>query len=406
MSLYRYKAVSGSGAVVEGEMEARSQSAAIEGLRARDLLPIRADEVGADPAARWLSRDLFARRRVTRRNIALLTRELATLLRAGLALDRALEILIDLSANEPPRRLLARVLDRIRGGASVADAVAAEEGAFPRYYVSMVRAGEAGGTLEQVLGRLADFMDRAQALKASVRSALIYPIILLVMAGLSVVVLLSVVLPQFKPLFEDAGQALPPATRVLVAAGDAVQAYWWLMALIVAALVALARQQLSRPAGRLRWDRWVLRAPLAGDLVAKIEAARFSRTLATLLGNGVALLSAMPLVRETIGNSAIARSIDAAAGSLKEGKGLAQPLVEANLFPRLAMQLIRVGEETGRLEDMLLKVADIYDEEVKRTVDRMIALLVPLLTVFLGLLIAGIIVSILSAILSVYELPF
>ena len=406
MSIYRYKAVSGSGEVVEGEIEARSQSAAIERLRARDLLPINADEVAEGSRAHWLSRDIFARRRASRRDIAVLTRELATLLHAGLPLDRSFEILIDLTDNEPSRKLLTQVLDRVRGGAAVADAMAAEGDAFPRYYVSMVRAGEAGGTLEHVLDRLAHFMDRAEALKANVRSALIYPAILVAMAGLSVVVLLAVVLPQFRPLFEDAGQALPPATRVLVATGDAVQAYWWLIAFVVAALVLLARRQLSRPGGRLRWDGWVLRTPLAGDLVAKIEAARFSRTLATLLGNGVAVLAAMPLVRETIGNSVIARSIDAVAGSLKEGKGLAQPLLEANLFPRLAMQLIAVGEESGRLEEMLLKVADIYDEEVKRTIDRMISLLVPLLTIFLGLLVAGIIVSILSTILSVYDLPF
>ncbi len=406
MSLYRYKAVSASGEIVEGEMEARSQSMAIERLREGGLLPIDADEVGETRAAHWLSRDIFAWRRVSRAEIAVVTRELATLLGAGLPLDRSLEILIELSVAEATRKVLARVLDRIRGGASVADAMAAEDGVFPRSYVSMVRAGEAGGTLEHVLDRLAKFMDRAQALKANVRSALIYPAILLGMAVLSVIVLLAVVLPQFRPLFEDAGQALPPATRVLVAAGDAVEAYWWLIALTIAAVVLLARWLLSRPAGRLRWDRWVLKMPLVGDLVAKIEAARFSRTLATLLGNGVAVLAAMPLVRETIGNSVIARSIDAVAGCLKEGKGLAQPLVEANVFPPLAMQLMRVGEETGHLEEMLLHVADIYDDEVKRTIDRMIALLVPLLTIFLGLLIAGIIVSILSAILSVYDLPF
>jgi general secretion pathway protein F len=366
--------------------------------------PIRADEVRGPAGGRPWSLTLFTAGRVGRREIALFTREMATLLGAGLTLERALEILTGLSDHEPTRRMLARLLETIRGGASFADALA-ERGEFPGFYVSMVRAGEAGGALEEVLHRLSDYLERAQALRESVRSALIYPAIVVVMAGASVVVLLTVVLPQFTPLFEDAGASLPTLTRVVMAAGNAVQDYGWagLAGLLVLAL--LLRQQLATPAGRARWDALALKLPLFGDLIAKAEAARFSRTLATLLSNGVPMLSALAIVKDTLANRVTAKAIEDIGTSLKEGEGLAGPLAKARHFPALSAQLVQVGEETGQLEEMLHKVADIYDQEVRRAVDRMLALLVPGLTLALGGLIALIIGSILSAMFSVYDIP-
>ncbi len=404
MPAYRYKAVTTSGDVVEGEMEASSQSAVIEKLHDLGHLPIRADEREAASGWRWLAHDLFARRRVSRKDVALVTREFATLLEAGLPLDRALEILINLAEGEGVRKLLERVLEAVRGGASLADALAAQGRSFPRFYVSMVRAGESGGTLEEVLARLADFLEKSHTLTENVKSALVYPAILVTMAGASVVLLLTVVVPQFKPLFEDAGQALPLATQVIISAGAFFQNYWWAIALAVVGLVLLGRHQLATPAGRYGWDASLLRIPLLGDLVTKLEIARFSRTLGTLLHNGVALLSALGIARETLGNVVIARAVEGVARRAKDGQGLAGPLMAARVFPSLAVQLVRVGEETGRLEEMLLRVADIYDREVQRSVDRLMALLVPILTIGLGVLIAGIIVSVLVAILSVNRL--
>ena len=411
MALFRYKAVSGSGDIVEGEMKAGSRAGVIDQLHDRGYVPIRADEVRAPShagprAVKFLGRDILPARRVSRRNIALMTRDLATLLGAGLPLERAFEVLIDLADREAVKALLGRVLDAVRSGSTLADALAAQGGAFPAYYVSMIQAGEAGGSLDEVLIRLADFMERERALKDRVTSALIYPAIVLVMAGLSVVILLAVVVPEFKPLFEDAGQALPLSTRIIVALGEAFQDYWWAALLAIAAAALLARQQLANPASRHRWHGLILKTPLLGDLTAKIEVARFSRTVGTLLKNGVALLTALGIAKHTLSNAVLAKSTEGVAERLKQGKGLAEPLAEAGLFPRLALHLVRVGEESGRLEEMLIKIADIYDHEVERAMERLLALLVPAVTIVLGLLIAGIIGSVLSALLGVYDLPF
>ena len=241
MTLYQYRAVTGSGEIVEGELEAATRDAVIEHLHRQGHTPIRADAVSGASLTRALNQPLFAAKRVSRRDMVLLTSEIATLLQAGLPLERSLEVLIDLAEAPAQRSLLNQILDRIRSGGSLADALAEHERVFPRYYVSMVRAGEAGGSVEQVMARLADFMERGQKLRESVRSALIYPIIV---AGLSVMVLLTVVLPQFTPMFEEAGQALPLITQIVIAAGDVVQSYWWAMAGGLAALILGIRLRL------------------------------------------------------------------------------------------------------------------------------------------------------------------
>ena len=406
MTLYRYKAVASSGETLEGEMEAPSREAVVQQLQAQGHLPISAEEAdNGNAVAKFLQRDLFGRGSASQQDIALITRNIATLLRAGVTLERSLEILTELANRQAVRQLMAQILGRIRGGAALSDALAAADGIFPKYYVSMVRAGEAGGSVDTVLERLADFMDRRQQALQAVRSALIYPAILMAMAVLAVIMLLSVVVPRFQPMFEDAGKALPLATQIVISLGDVVSNYWWLMALGVLALWALAHQVLRDPAQRLRWHRGLARLPIVGELLIKAEIARFTRTLGTLVGNGVGLLNALTLARESLGNSAIAREIDTAASGVKEGRSLSQPLMRAELFPSLATHLIRVGEETGQLDTMLIKVADIYDEEVRRSIDSMLALLVPVLTIILGVIIAAIIGSILAAILSVYELP-
>ena len=228
----------------------------------------------------------------------------------------------------------------------------------------------------------------------------------LTMAGGTVILLLMVVIPQFRPLFEDAGEALPLATQILVGLGEVFQHYWWAIGLAVVGLVLLARRELSNPVRRFRWDGVFLRIPLVGDLVSKIEVARFSRMLSTLLRNGVAMLNALAIVKDTLTNAVIAAAVEGVAARVKEGQGLAQPLMAARVFPELAVSLVRVGEETGKLEEMLDKVAEIYDREVQRTIERLLTLLVPALTIGLGVLIAAIIVSILTTILSVHSLVF
>jgi general secretion pathway protein F len=407
MPRFAYKAVSSEGEVIEGELDAASRQAVVDRLHAQGHVPIRAEESRAAAGkGRLVMPRLFRPRRVGRKDLVLLTRELATLLEAGLPLDRALTIILELAEPGPVRELVEGVRDRVQGGATLADAMQDAPEVFPNFYAGMVRAGEAGGTLDAVLGRLAETLERAQALRDNVRSALRYPALVVIMAVASVLVLMTAVIPEFRPLFEDSGAALPASTRIIIGISDFLEIYWWTLALGLLVIVLGIRQHNQDPAGRLRWDRWKAGAPLIGDLIRKIEVARFSRTLGTLLANGVSVLNALALTTETLENRAIAEAAGRAQGRLAKGEGLADPLTETGVFPGLALQLIRVGEETGQLDGMLLRIADIYDEEVKRSIERMLSLLVPLVTLALGVLIAVIIGSMMAAILSTYELPF
>ena len=405
MPLYRYKAVTPAGETHEGEMEGLAPAAVVERLQSMGYLPIRVEEGrGAGASRSGAAFKLFARKRVGQDDVAEFTRELATLLRAGLPLDRCLEILVSLSANESVRDLLAQVRSDVRGGAALSAAMDAQKGVFSRFYLNMIRAGEAGGALDVVLQRLSEFMERSKELKETVKSALIYPTILIGVAVLSVVVLLVWVVPQFSQMFEESGKALPLATQIVIAGGDFFRHYWWAVAMGVVGAYAYMGRQMAEPASRYKWDSRFLRLPLVGDLVAKLEVARFARTLGTLLGNGVSLLTGLSIVRETLSNTVLAEGLGAVAVQLKEGQGLGKPLMESGLFPRLAVHMVMVGEETGRLQEMLLRVADVYDREVQTAVKRMLALMEPALILGLGLVIGGIIMSILVAILSVNDL--
>ena len=406
MPRYAYKAVNSDGEVIEGELEAASRQALVDRLHAQGHVPIRAEERQSRAPGRLAMPRLFQPRHVTRKDLVLLTRELATLLDAGLPLDRALTIIAESAQPGPLRDLVEGVRERVQGGATLADAMQGAAEVFPNFYTGMVRAGEAGGTLEVVLTRLAEALERAQALRDDVHSALRYPALVVIMAGLSMVVLMTLVIPEFRPLFEDSGAALPTSTRIIIGVSDFLEAYWWALALGLLAVALAIRQHNRDPAGRLRWDRWMAGAPLLGDLIRKIEVARFCRTLGTLLANGVSVLNALALTTETLENRAIAEATGRAQGRLAKGEGLADPLMETGVFPSLALQLVRVGEETGKLDAMLLRIADIYDDEVKRSIERMLSLLVPLVTLALGVLIAGIIGSMMAAILSAYDLPF
>jgi general secretion pathway protein F len=404
MPLFRYEAVDGAGELRKEKIEAASQDAVIEQLRDQGLMPISVEETTSSLLGQSLYLPSLGRRRVAQGEIAILTQQIAKLLNAGLPLDRAMTVLIGIAEEGEVKKLLTRIQEKVRGGSSFADALEAQGGVFSRLYLNMVRAGEAGGSLEVVLGRLSDFMERSKALRDSVKSALIYPIILMTVAGLSVAILLTFVVPQFQQLFEDAGEALPLATQIVIAVGDGLRHYWWVGLLLILLLVMLIKQQMSRPQSRYRWDGWVLRLPLVGDLVAKVEMARFARTLGTLLHNGVSLLMALSIVKETLTNRVMVGAISEVAENLKAGEGLADPLMEAGVFPKLAVHMIRVGEETGQMDDMLLEVADTYDGEVQATVKHMLSLLEPALILGLGVIIAGIIMSILVAILSLNNL--
>lgn len=403
MPQYRYRAANAGGELLEGDIEARSEEGVAERLHAMGYYPIRVDLVDEDASAGWLGM-LGLGQGVSQDDIAVFTGEIATLLRAGLPLDRALEITINLSPNEQVAELLAAVRKDVRGGASLFGAMSAHGGVFSRFYLNMIRAGEAGGALDAVLARLTEFMERSRELKETVKSALVYPAILVMVAVISVMVLLIFVVPQFTQMFEESGKALPLPTQIVITLGEFVKTYWWAMGIGVIALFVLMRRQLADPDSRYAWDERFLSMPLVGDLVAKLEVARFSRTLGTLLDNGVSLLAALSIVKDTLSNSFMAEKLDDVAAKLREGKGMGQPLMEAEVFPKLAVHMVMVGEETGRLSEMLIQVADVFDREVRTAVKRMLGLMEPALILGLGLIIGGIIMSILMAILSVNEL--
>ena len=411
MPIYRYKAVNAAGDVATGELDAANESEIVERLRDQGMLPMqvaRAAGAAAAPsggrAAPTPRRRWFAAKDVNRDQLLAITRELATLLNAGMPLDRALEILIGLAAAPPAALLLQQIRDDVRGGKSLSQALDVRRDVFSRFYINIVRAGEAGGALGVVLTRLADTMERNKELRENVKSALIYPCILIGVAVLSVMVLLVWVVPQFEQTFAQAGKALPLATQVVIVVGTGLRHWWWAVAAGVVFVTWWVRRKLAQPAARLRWDARLLRLPLVGDLVTKVDVARFARTLATLLGNGVTLLAGLAIVRETIGNGVLAGALDGVIVRLREGKGFGRPLGETGLYPRLAVQMILVGEESGRLEEMLIRVADVYDREVQLAVRRLLAILEPALILSLAVMIGGIVFSILLGVMGMSEL--
>ena len=414
MVQFRYRAapVAAGAEPVEGRMEAPSKAAVVDRLHALGQVPIRIEELGGTRRLGGLAaRDFLqsssrssGRRRMSMRSLVLLTGQIATLLQAGLAIDESLRIAEELVEGKAEKSSLRALSDKVSGGATLADAMAAQGRVFPPFYVSMVRAGEAGASLDGTLARLAEYLDRTQAAREHVKSALIYPLIVAATCCVSIATLFLFVVPRFRPMFEQAGDALPGPARAIMAVSDALQDYWWLLFVLPLVAVLLVRWQLGDPERRFRWERRLLRIPLIGPIVTKVEVARFSRTLGTLLRNGVSLLAALTITQQTIGNRVFHDALSAVIERVKAGKGLAEPMMQAKVFPALAVHLVRVGEESGRQDEMLLKLADIFEVETRRSVDRMLALLSPALTVVLGVIVAGVIGSILSAVLSVYDL--
>ncbi len=406
MPSFRYTAVSATGDLVQGFLEAPSEASVIEQLRRQGNLPMRAEP--ADRAGGFLARLLGAEfgrgSALNGAEVANITRELAVMLNAGQDLDRALRFLVDTAANARSRTVLVALRDAVRDGSPFGAALAQHPKSFPRLYVGLIRAGEAGGMLAPTLGRLADLLERQRALRSSIVSALIYPSILVVTGIGAIVLLLTQVLPQFTPLFQQAGAALPAPTRIVIGLGDFVSNWglWLLLALIL--LVVVARQALQRPAWRLRADRWLLRVPVAGGLTREILAARTARTLGTLLQNGVPLVSALGIVAEVIGNRAGEGAIRAATESAKGGAGLARPLQQSNLFPKRMVYLLRLGEETAQLGPMALRAAEIHEEQSRLGIQRLVSLMVPALIIVIGGAVAGIVSALMLAMLSLNDL--
>ncbi|MBN9429130.1 MAG: type II secretion system F family protein [Burkholderiales bacterium] len=439
MPEFAYRAAKADGRMLDGRVEAASRDAALRQLRGKGLTPVRLDaadgtalNLGAaasasaaassssataasssaqpvvPPAAAAPKRrggGLFSRDRGPRyQDVHHLTSELAVMLRAGLPLDRSLRVLISMNQKPSVGALLEDLLKSVKAGKGLSQALAPHHALFGDFYVNMVRSGETGGQLADVLTRLAEHLERVRQLREGVVSAVIYPAILVVVAVISVVLMLGFVVPQFETLFKDMGEALPWPTQVIVGAGHLVAQWGWLLVLGIVGVVLVVRSMLRTPGGRLWRDRQMLRLPVLGPLIRKYEITRFARSMGTLLGNGVSIVTAIRIASDTMENHLLRGAMVSVAPAIKQGERMAQALERTGLFTPLALNMVRLGEETGRLDAMLLELARIHDDEVQSGVKRALTLLEPILILALGAVIAAIIVSILMGILSVNDL--
>jgi general secretion pathway protein F len=408
LAQFEYRAVDPQGKVIEGSIEAAEEAAVVARLHDRGLIPLGINTAGAPGHVGRIGLPAafanFGRRRVRGRDLLILTQELSALVSAGLPLDRSLGTLAELADNPELKRVVGEVLHAVQGGKSLAEALA-EQRVFPALYVNMIRAGEIGGFLEQVLQRLAEYLERAQQLRDDVKSALTYPLLLTGAMGVSVMILLMYVLPKFSALFTGMGRTLPLAARVLLGLSEGLRNYWWAIGGVPIVAGIVLYRWVQTPRGRYRWDQWRLRVPLVGPMLRKVEVASLARTLGTLLKSGVPMLQALGIVKEVAGNQVISRALGEVEVGVREGAGVADPLARSGVFPALAVQMISVGEETGRLDEMLLTVSDHFDREVRVQVQQFTRLLEPVLILVMGLGIGFIVISMLSAIFSVNDLP-
>jgi general secretion pathway protein F len=394
--IFSYTATTMEGSVIEGVVEAAEEKSAIEKLKNTGIIPLKLAAPKEESAKRiW--------RRSAKGDVLTFTTEMSALLSAGLPLDRSLNILSDISEGKEMKGVIQSVLKSIREGSAFSDALGRHPKIFSKLYISMIRAGEVGGVLDVVLDKLGEFLETSKELKDHVVSAMIYPAILVVTGGASIIVMLTFVLPRFSVIFEELGSALPLSTQILLALSNGLKSYWWIASMAVIGIWAFLRSYIRSESGRYKWDALKLR--LVGDVARRLETARFCRTLGTLLKSGVPLLQALTNAKDVLGNQVIASAIDRVSKGTKEGKGIAVPLSEAQVFPPLALSMIKVGEETGQLDTMLLKVATTYEKSLREALKRFMGLLEPLMILIMALIIGFIVISMLLGIYSIMDLP-
>ncbi|MGK4009259.1 type II secretion system inner membrane protein GspF [Sorangium sp. So ce1036] len=397
MAVFEYKGILvASGKPVKGVRDAENAKALRAALRKDGIMLTGATEEQAakEKAKRDIQLFAFASRPSTT-DVAVMTRQLATLIGAGIPLFESLNALIEQVEKESLKKVLTQVREQVREGTSFAKALEGHPSVFPPLYVSMVRAGEASGTLEGVLSRLTTFMENQAKLVGKVTAALAYPALMAVIGTGLISVLMVAVVPNVTGIFASMDQALPWYTALLIGTSEFAASYWWLVILALVGAVYGFRRWVRTPKGRLRWDTFVLGAPIFGKLIQMLSIARFARTLATLLSSGVALLSAMDIVRSVLGNAALEKVVTDAIGSIREGQSIADPLKRSGRFPPIVTHMIAIGERSGQLESMLENVADAYDSAVETRVQVLTSLLEPLMIVVMGGAVAFIAISIL-----------
>ena len=405
MGIFTYRAVSREGKRVAGRVEASNTQMAAASVQEMGLIALSVEADIGDKAVRP-ARGRLQLQRITRKDMLLFTEELSTLVRAGLPLDKSLEITAELAAKPALRKVIKDVLKQIKGGGSLADGLSAHPKQFSKLYVNMVRAGEAGGILDVILERLTEFERSADELRSYVSASLVYPALLATVGLGSVAILFYFVIPRFAGIFEDVGAQIPPSTLVLIAIANFSRSYWWLVLAALGLAVISGRAFLRSPEGARTWDRVQLRIPLLGSTILKLEVARFAGTLGTLIRSGVPLIAAVRIVEGIANNRVLADAISRIADGAKRGEGVAGPMADAGLFPGLAVHLVAVGEETGRLDTMLIQVAEVYEKDVRSAVKMLTSVFEPAIILVMGVLIGGVVLSMLTAIFSINDIAF
>ncbi|MDQ1257287.1 MAG: Type secretion system protein GspF, partial [Candidatus Hydrogenedentes bacterium] len=384
MAIYEYQAISKAGKTVKGAIEAESGAVARRKLREQELFPTKVEE-GNAAAVVSQNAGRGAMGRVSVRDIALMTRQFAVLLRAGMPFVEALSAMLEQTSKARLGKALYDVRDKVNAGTTLADALAKHPRIFNDLYVSMVRAGEASGTLEPVLFRLADVLESQAKLKARLLSTLAYPMFMALFAASVIVFLMVVIVPRITQIFQKQEQELPDITKALIGTSDFIAGNWYYMIGTVVLLFVSWRFWISRPAGRLVWDRFKLSVPGYGSLYLKVLAARFSRTLGTMLQSGLTMLTALDVVKSVVGNQHIEKILDEVRSSVRRGQDLGRPLRDAGVFPPMMLHMVDLGQRSGQIEEMLMRVADTYDDDVRMTVDALVGLLEPVIIIVMGI---------------------
>ena len=401
MPSYSYRARDKTGKSVSGVLEAENQRALIEKLRSMDYFVASVSEEVA-PAA--ISADIFeAFKRIRGKDLVIFYHQLAVMIASGLTLTTALSVLSEQIENKKLRRIADQVRATVEEGNSLSSSVEKYPRVFSKLFVSMVRAGEASGTLEGILNRVATFTEEAEELRNNVRSALIYPILMIFMAVGVVTLLTTVVIPTFVELFLTADVTLPLPTRVLMGISKFVRGQWYFIILGIAGLIFAIWQFSRTEGGRILIDRVKLKVPVFGALIGKVAIARFARTLGTLIASGVPIMQSLRIVEETIGNAVLAKGIDNVCEQVNRGESMSEPLRRSEGFPPMISQMVAIGEETGTLDEVLAKISDFYDREIKYAVSRLTSLIEPVILVFVGAMIAFIALSLFLPMFDMYQ---
>lgn len=408
MTVYNYRGMDAAGKKASGVIEAESIKTARLKLRRSGVFPTEVLPEGAKGGGGFsLTAEIDIGKyfeRVKTKDLAVMTRQLSTLISARIPLVESLTALVDQTENKKLRKVIADVKGKVTEGERFSDACAAHEKIFPEIYIHMISAGEASGALDAVLDRLAGFMEKHAALKSKIAGAMAYPIIMTFVAMALVGFLVAYVVPKVTKIFEDMNATLPLPTRSLIWLSDAIANYWYIIIIGVVALVYGFRRFVRTPRGREMYDRFLLKIPLFGKLIRMVAISRFSRTLSTLVTSGVRLLSALDIVKNIVENVVLMKAVEDTKVSVREGESIAVPLRRSGQFPPIVVHMVGIGEKTGNLERMLERVADTYDAEVDNTVSALTTLLEPLMILMMGGVVAFIVMSILLPILQLNQL--